>query len=151
MWSHQLPTFPTPDSFDLSRELSQNMWFLWTVETYPWYSRTQILGLGGVLGPTLFSDDTKLAGSAGLCFVVIPVGIWRYCSRLLENTVTLWALRDYYLLAQLKVTLELFCLLCPLVSTRNLRYQLKAVSILYIFHLHGICLCSSIFSWVSTK
>lgn len=138
-------------SFDLSRGISQNMWFLWTVETYPCHSRTSILGLGGVRGPTLFLDDTKLAGSAELYFVVVPVGIRRYCSRLLEGTDILWALGDYYLLAQLKVTLELFCLLFLLVSTRNLRYQPKDISIPCILHLHGIYLCSSISSWVSTK
>ncbi|KAF4803512.1 colorectal mutant cancer protein isoform X2 [Turdus rufiventris] len=56
----RLPIFPTPENFDSSRGLSRNMWFLWTVDIYPCHSKTQILGLADVLGPTLFSDDTML-------------------------------------------------------------------------------------------
>lgn len=68
-----------------SRGLSQNTWFLWAVETYPYHSRTQILGLAGVLGPKLFSGDTKLAGSAGLSvlFLLGSEGIVPDCWRTL--------------------------------------------------------------------
>lgn len=59
------PHFPLQRTL-IWAEGSHKIWFLWAFETYPYQSRTQILGLAGVLGPTLFSDDTKLAGSAGL-------------------------------------------------------------------------------------
>lgn len=150
MWSHQLPIFPTPENFDLRAEGSP-----------------KICGSCGQLTPTPATARLRWpcrcswahivlrwhnAGrSAGLCFVVIPVGIRTYCSRLLESTAKLWSHRDYYLLAQLKMILELFSLFCLMISTRNLRQLSKAISVLCILHLHGICLCSSIFSWVSTK
>lgn len=92
--------------------LSQNTLFLWGVETYRNHSGSQILGLSGILEPTLFSDDTKLAQAARLSL------FWRHLCwdqkvlfQIAREHWYVMAFRVYWQFAQLEVILELFRLL----------------------------------------
>lgn len=111
MWSHQLRTFPTPENFDFVEGSPKIRGSCGQLKPTPTTAGLRSLALQVFLGPSCSQVTQSWQDLLdSLCFDVIPVGIRRYCSRLLENTGTLWAFRDYYLLAQLNVIWELFCL-----------------------------------------
>lgn len=111
MWSHQLRTFPTPENFHLVEGPPKIRGSCGQLKPTPTTAGLRSLALQVFLGPSCSQVTQSWQDLLdSLCFVIIPVGIRRYCSRLLENTDTLWAFRDYYLLAQLNVIWELFCL-----------------------------------------